>query len=127
MEKRQILPILGLGLLLLSSCASDGGLAGEDKPLDFEQTRLAICKGAQNIDITFQAIAKAVPGKIPAHVMDAEGGLLYDIGFNSGDPSPAREGSLCASVYAGDLNVAINSVISTVTSVSSLIQKWKEA
>lgn len=117
----------GLGLALglsLVSCAADGGLAGKGKPLDFEQTRLATCEGAQKIDIAFQTIATAVPGKIPSKVMDAEGGFIYDVGFIAGNPAPARVGSLCAAVYAGDLNVAINTVIATVTNVSVLIQQW---
>lgn len=132
MEKRQMLPAMGLQLsllvvLLASSCAQDGSLAGRGKPVDFERTRVAMCKGAQSIDVTFQTIGKAAPGRIPSKVMDAEGNLIYDIGFAAGDPSPARDGSLCAAVYVGDLNVAINTVIATITNVSVLVQKWKEA
>lgn len=114
-----------LGTLLLSSCASDGSLASDSKPLDFEQTRLAMCEGAQKVDIAFQTIATAIPGKIPSKVMDAEGGFIFDVGFSPGNPAPAKPGSLCASVYTGDLNVAINTVIATVTNISLLIQKWQ--
>lgn len=117
--------MLGLGLLC-SSCTADGSLAGKGKPLDFEQTRVAMCEGAQKVDIAFQTIAAAVPGKIPPKVMDSEGGFMYDAGFTAGNPAPARDGSLCAKVYAGDLNVAINTVIATVTNVSVLIQTWQK-
>lgn len=125
-QKLSLSLILAGAALLVSGCAADGTLAGKSKPLDFEQTRTAVCEGAQKVDIAFQTIATAIPGKIPAKVMDAEGGFMYDVGFIAGNPAAARDGSICAKIYAGDLNVAINTVIATVTNISVLIQTWQK-
>lgn len=118
--------ICALGAVSLAACASDGGLAGKDKPVDGQKTRAAVCDGAQKIDLAFQAIAIAAPGVIPPKIMDGEGAAIDSIGFKPGKPDPARDGSLCAKVYNGDLNVAINTAIQVTIDVTALLAKWKQ-
>lgn len=122
------LPFLtaSLAALILSGCAADGSLAGKNKPVDKEQTRVAICSGAQKVDLAFQTIAKNAPGVVPPKVMDVEGTSAHDLGFTPGDPAAARDGSLCAKVYVGDINVAINTAIVATADISALIAKWKQ-
>ncbi len=116
---------VGLVGLLLSGCAADGGLATKTKPLDKEQTRLAVCEGVQKIDIAFQAIAKAAPGVIPGNVSDVEGTIVNTAGFTPGSPDSARTGTVCAKVYVGDLDVAINTAVIAITNISGLIKNWQ--
>lgn len=124
---RQLSIILSAALVLsLSGCAADGTFASKTKPVDKEQTRVAICSGAQKVDLAFQTIAKNAPGVVPPKVMDVEGTSAHDLGFTPGDPAAAREGSLCAKVYVGDINVAINTAIVATADISALIAKWKQ-
>lgn len=118
--------VLICGLLVLTGCAADGTIASGSKPLDKNQTRLAMCEGAQKIDIAFQTIAKNTPGVIPANVMDAEGAVIDTVGFTPGSPDAARAGSVCATVYSGNLDVAINTAIVAITNVSGLIKNWQK-
>lgn len=117
--------LLGLELLV-SSCAADGGFASKSKPLDKEATRLAICQGAQKVDIAFWAISAASPGTIPSKVMDVEGGIIADAGFQPGKPDAASPGSICAKVYVGDLDVAINTAILATANISTIIRAWNK-
>lgn len=117
--------LLGLGLLV-SSCAVDGGLAFKSKPLDKEATRLAICQGAQKVDIAFWTISAASPDLIPSKVMDVEGGIVTDVGFQPGKPDAASLGSICAKVYSGDLDVAINTAILATANISTIIRAWSK-
>lgn len=107
---------MGLGLLaaLLSGCVG--------KPLDKEATRVAMCSGAQKIDLAFWAIAQASPGLIPGHAMDAEGAFVGTLGLKAGNPDPASSGSVCAKIYTGDVDVAINTAVLATVNVSRLIQ-----
>ena len=125
MVKHQLLSLVLT--LSLAACASDGGFASKEKPLDKEATRLAMCQGAQKIDIAFQTIAQSAPGVIPPNVMDTEGAVIATVGFQPGKPDPARDGSVCAKVYTGDLDVAINTAIAAVTNISVLIKNWQRA
>lgn len=119
--------LLAAGLVssLLANCAADGGFASKSKPLDKEQTRLAVCDGAQKIDIAFQTIAAASPGLIPANVAESEKAFVLSLGYKAGLPDAASAGSACAKVYAGDLDVAINTAILVITNVSQLIKTWQ--
>lgn len=115
-----------LASFALTACAADGGVAGNGKPIDKEQTRVASCDGAQKFDIAFQGLATAAPGVIPAKVMDVEGGVMDGLGFAAGKVATARDGSMCAKVYAGDINVAINTAIKAAADIAGLIAKWKQ-
>lgn len=129
---KNFLPLYGAFLItiivvmVLVACASDGSLAGKGKPVDKEQTRVAVCDAAQKVDIAFQGIAKAAPGVIPPKVMDGEGAALDLLGYAPGRVGEARVGSLCAKVYNGDVNVAINTAIQVAIDVTPLLAKWKQ-
>lgn len=125
-RKMKLLALSAVLSLSLSGCAADGTLAGKDKPVDKEQTRVALCDGAQKVDIAFQTIARNAPGVVPPKVMDVEGTTAHDLGFTPGSPAAARDGSICATVYTGNLNVAINTAIAATADISALIAKWKQ-
>ncbi len=127
MNKRSLILVLSSQLLLLASCTSTGQLATSGKPLDKEATRLAICEGAQKVDIAFQTIAGAAPGLIPAQIMDTEGAVIGVLGFQAGSPDAASPSSVCAKLYSGDLDVAINTAILATVQISKLIQTWRPA
>lgn len=129
MGKHQInssLILAAVGLLGLSGCASDGGFASGSKPLDKEATRIAVCTGAQKIDIAFWAINTSAPGVIPPNVMDVEGTAIATLGFQAGNPNPAAVNTVCAAVYTGNLDVAINTAIIATVQISKLIQTWQK-
>ncbi len=120
--------VLGLGVVLaLSSCAADGGLASKTKPLDKEATRLAFCDGAQKVDIAFWSISKSSPGLLPGQALDAEGAFIGTLGFQASSPASASPNTICAKVYTGDLDVAINTALVATVNISRLIQAWNTA
>lgn len=119
------LSLICLSAGLLGSCAADGSFATGGKPLDKEQTRLALCTGAQNVDIAFQTFARNEPGIVTPNVMNVEGAIIDGVGFKPGLPDPARDGSICAKVYLGDIQVALNTLIIAIESVSGLIKNWQ--
>ncbi len=123
MRKLALVVLAGLGL---AGCASDGGFASKTKPLDKEATRLAICEGAHKVDLAFWTIAGASPGLIPSKVMDTEGGVIVAVGFQAGKPDGASPGTVCAKVYMGDLNVAINTAILATANISTIIRAWQK-
>ncbi len=115
-----------LAALLLAGCAADGGFASKSKPLDKEATRLAFCDGAQKVDVAFWAISKSSPGLLPGQALDAEGAFIGTLGFQAGSPAAASPNTICAKVYAGDLDVAINSALIATVNISRLIQAWNK-
>jgi hypothetical protein len=116
-----------IAALALCACTTTGQVASKTNgPVDKNVTRLALCSGAQKVDIAFQGIAIAAPGVIPAKVMDAEGAAADGLGFVPGKPDAARDGSLCAKVYAGDVDVAINTAIKAAMDITALMAKWKQ-
>lgn len=125
MRRNSSILICLLGLLV-SSCASNGGLAGKDKPLDKEATRLAICEGAHKIDLAFWIIAGASPGLIPGQAMDVEGALIATVGFKAGSPDVASQNTVCTKTYTGDVDVAINTAIIATANISRIIQAWNK-
>lgn len=116
--------IIGI-LVFLAGCASDGSIATGDRPLDKERTRLALCEGAQKLDIAFQVIHQASPELIPEHVVLGEAAFIRTVGFEPGSPATASPGSVCAKEYSGDLDVAINTAILATVNISKLIQAVK--
>lgn len=122
MGKHQTITVLILGLLV-SSCASDGTLAGKSKPLDKETTRLALCEGAQKVDLAWHVIS-AASTVIPADASAVEATFITTVGFKAGLPDAAGPGTICAKEYSGDLDVAINTAILATINISKLIQAW---
>lgn len=112
---------------LLSGCAADGGLAGKSRPIDKEATRLAVCQGAQKIDLAFSAIVQSSPGLIPPEAIAVESTFISTVGFQPGSPQAASPGSACAKQYTGDIDVAINTAVLATVNISRLIQAWNKA
>lgn len=111
---------------LLSGCASDGGLSGKDRPVDKEATRLALCSGAQKIDLAFSSIAQSNPGLFPIEAVAVESTFIKTVGFQPGKPDAASAGTVCAKQYSGDLDVAINTAVLATVNISKLIQAWNK-
>ncbi len=122
-EQKAIVVLVGLAL---ANCASDGGFASKTKPLDKEATRLAICEGAHKVDLAFWTIAAASPGLIPPKVLDIEGGVITDVGFQPGKPDAAGPSTVCSKQYTGDLDVAINTAILATANISTIIRAWQK-
>ena len=115
--------ILLVGLVALTSCAADGSLANKSKPIDKEQTRLALCEGAQKVDIAWHAISSAST-VIPPEASAVEATFITTVGFKPGLPDAAALNTVCAKQYTGDLDVAINTAILATVNISKLIQAW---
>lgn len=113
-------------VLLLAGCAADGTLASKSKPIDKEQTRLALCEGAQKVDIAFGVINASAPGVIPPDVVAAEAAFITTVGYKPGAPDAAGPGTVCAKQYSGDLDVAINTAVLATVNISKLIQQLQD-
>jgi len=114
--------------LSMAACSSDGKLANKDKPFDKQVTLTAVCSGIVKANEVFQTLAATLPGVIDQNGMDFEGALLDTVGLsaNVSPPKPPRPGSVCASPYAGDLNVALNAAITASVNITKLLATWNK-
>lgn len=107
------LSLLSLLSLLVSSCASDGGFAGREKPLDKQATLDAACQGLRYADTAFQALVAAKPDLVDEQGMRIQRAVMQG----------AEQ--VCQAEYTGDRDLAVNVAIAALVQVSSLLADAK--
>ena len=100
--------------LSLTACASDGGFAGKDAPLDRRVTLERTCEAVKVADIAFQALVKAKPELIDANGLAVEAAIMETVR------------PICVSGFSGNMDEALSVALAAMVQVSALLQNWQK-
>lgn len=101
-------------LIFLAACASDGTLAGKDKPLDRQATLEATCDAIKTADAAFHALVKAKPELVDANGLLVEMGIMRTIA------------PVCAPEFKGDVEDAMRVAVTALVQISTIMEDWQK-
>lgn len=99
--------------LLLAACASDGGFASKDEPLDRYVTLEKTCAAISTADVAFQAFIAAKPGVVDQNGINVEKSIMQTVN------------AVCTKPYPADVDGAMKIAVTALVEISSVIAKWQ--